>query len=47
VSVGEGQEIHVLLVGPDGTLSEPADSTAPIPVSDTTQPFGLTVAARY
>jgi hypothetical protein len=45
VKPGNGQEIHSLTVGPDGTLTEPT-APAPIPVELNTNPIGIAVAGR-
>jgi 6-phosphogluconolactonase (cycloisomerase 2 family) len=45
VKPGEGQEVHSLTVGGDGTLSEPTQP-APIPVELNTNPIGMAVTAN-
>jgi hypothetical protein len=42
---GKGNELHTLLVGPDGTLTEPNYSPVPIPVGSNTEPLGVAVVA--
>ncbi len=43
IPAGEGQLLHSLRIGPDGMLTETADSPIPLPVALDTNPFGLAV----
>jgi len=46
VTPGQGNELHTLVVNPDGTLTEPAYSPVPIPVPLNTNPIGLAVVGH-
>ncbi len=46
VTPGQGNELHTLVVNPDGTLTEPSYSPVPIPVPLNTNPIGLAVVGR-
>jgi 6-phosphogluconolactonase (cycloisomerase 2 family) len=46
VKKGDGQTVHTLLIGADGTLAEPDYSPVTLPVAQTYQPYGMAVAAR-
>ncbi len=43
IPAGEGQLLHSLRIGADGTLGEVADSPVPLPVALNTNPFGLAI----
>lgn len=46
VPIGEGNELHTLVVNADGTLTEAAVSPVPIPVPLNTNPIGLAVVGH-
>lgn len=46
VKAGDGNEVHTLLIGPDGTLTEPDYSPVSMPVPRNTNPIGVVVVPR-
>jgi 6-phosphogluconolactonase (cycloisomerase 2 family) len=46
-STDNGNLLHVLVIGPDGRLTEPANSPAQLPIAADTSAYGLVVVPRH